>query len=395
MSGKWIKTSLFFLVLIAFLGTGMRAIPFLRLPLVYDHIMHAHSHVAFQGWIYTAMMLFLTKLFLTQSQIEAGRFALQFKATSLVIVGVLISFALQGYGLYSIIFSTLFQLLNYWFIFSLFREFRGQQQAVSLLFVKSGLWLGLLSTLAPWAIGVLSAKGLGESEAYRSAVYFFLHFQYNGWFQFVALGLFFKWLETEAVQFDLKKARMFYVLFAVSVIPAYALSLLGMSFSNYVIAPAAMAAILQLVGLWLFFQALKIGSAAWFSLRSPWQQWFLLTAMASLGLKYVLQFLSVFPVYQEFAFASRNIIMAYMHLCLLGVLTCFFIALMLHLKWLDESGFTKFGSTFFLLGFFATEMLLALSGMGWVHLPELLLLFSAVMAAGLLLLLVGSLRIGK
>lgn len=382
-------------MVIALLGTAMRALPFVRLPLVYGHILHAHSHVAFQGWVYTAMMLFLVNLFLTKEQVQARRYPLQFKATILVIVGVLISFAMQGYGLYSIIFSTLFQLLNYWFIFSLFKDFRGQPQTISLRFVKSGLWLGLLSTLAPWAIGVLSAKGLGQSEAYRSAVYFFLHFQYNGWFQFVAFGLFFRWLEMDDVHFDPKKARLVYVFFAVSVIPAYTLSLLGMSFSGFVIVPAAVAAILQLAGLWRFFQVLKSDLATWFTSRSTWQKWFLLTAVASLFLKYVLQFLSVFPFFQEFAFSSRNIIMAYMHLCLLGVITCFYYALMLHLKWLDGSVFTKSGSALFLLGFFTTEMLLASSGVGWVYLTELLMLFSAVMVMGLVLLLTGTLKISR
>lgn len=382
-------------MVIALLGTAMRALPFVRLPLVYGHILHAHSHVAFQGWVYTAMMLFLVNLFLTKEQVQARRYPLQFKATILVIVGVLVTFAIQGYGLYSIIFSTLFQLLNYWFIFSLFKDFRGHPQTISMRFVKTGLWLGLLSTLAPWAIGVLSAKGLGQSEAYRSAVYFFLHFQYNGWFQFVALGLFFKWLEMEGVHFDAKKAKTFYGLLAVSVIPAYTLSLLGMSFSGYIIAPAAVAALLQLAGLWLFLKVLKIGSTAWFSSGSAWSKWFLLTAVASLYLKYVLQFLSVFPFFQEFAFSSRNIIMAYMHLCLLGVISCFYLALMLNLKWLDGSVFTKSGSAFFLLGFFATEMLLASSGVGWVYLTELLLLFSAVMAMGLVLLLTGTFKISR
>lgn len=151
----------------------------------------------------------------------------------MVIVGVLFTFSMQGYGLYSIICSTLFQLLNYWFIFRFFIDVRHMPDAISLHWVKTGLRLGLLSSLAPFAIGALSAR-MGGSEAYNSAVYFFLHFQYNGWFQFEAIGLFFKWLEMEGMNFDTKNAKRFYGLFTTAVIPAYFLSLLGMSFGRVV-----------------------------------------------------------------------------------------------------------------------------------------------------------------
>ncbi|MCU0347908.1 MAG: hypothetical protein MUC59_13290, partial [Saprospiraceae bacterium] len=151
MNGTWSKISLLFLLVIALVGTLMRLSPFLHLPLAYDHLLHAHSHTAFQGWVYTAMMLLLANLFLSKEQIQTGKYALQFKLTVVVIVGVLVTFAMQGYGLYSIICSTLFQLLNYWFIFRFFKDARQLPDSISLRWVKTGLWLGLLSSLAPFA----------------------------------------------------------------------------------------------------------------------------------------------------------------------------------------------------------------------------------------------------
>jgi hypothetical protein len=338
------------------------------------------------------MMLLLANLFLSKEQIQSGRYALQFKLTNVVIVGVMVTFAMQGYGLYSIICSTLFQLLNYWFIFRFFRDTQHLPDSISLRWVKTGLWLGLLSTLAPFAIGTLSAKGLGGSEAYQSAVYFFLHFQYNGWFQFVAIGLFFRWIKKEGVVFDHVSARRFYILFTLAVVPAYLLSLLGMSFARWVWLPSAMAALLQMLGLWFFLEVIRSEFRAWFLSKNKWLRAFLSVAGVSLLLKYGLQFLSVIPPLQAVAFASRNLIIAYLHLCLLGVITCFFIVLFFELKWLRANLSVKAGSALFLAGFVATEALLVISGMGWGSSLFPLLLFSGLMAVGIALMLWGACR---
>ena len=181
MKSSWNRVSIFYLFLVASIGTLLRAAGHVPLPLQYEHLVHAHSHVAFQGWVYTLMFLLLTHLYLDQGQFRAGRYPLQFWLTAVVIFCVLVSFAMQGYGLFSICFSTLFQLLNYWFIYRFFKDTK-HLVSLPLRLIRMGLWLGVLSTLMPIGIGILSAKGLNGSEAYQSLVYTFLHLQYNGWF---------------------------------------------------------------------------------------------------------------------------------------------------------------------------------------------------------------------
>ncbi|MEM8940382.1 MAG: hypothetical protein AAGC64_13670 [Bacteroidota bacterium] len=118
------------------------------------------------------MILLLTYQFLEKPQIIASRYKLQFVLICMVMIGVLISFSLQGYGIYSILFFTFFQLLNYWFIHCFFKDVKRSEVALtkslSLRFVGIGLWLGILSTLVPIGIGITSAKGLNGSELYRS-----------------------------------------------------------------------------------------------------------------------------------------------------------------------------------------------------------------------------------
>ena len=392
MNRNWSIFSLIFLLLIAMAGTVLRAGFAIALPTQYGHFLHAHSHTAFQGWIYTAMMLLLLHLFLGAEQIRKGRYVWQFRGTVAAVTAVMITFSLQGYGMYSIVSSTVFQVFNYWFIYRFFRDVRGQVPSVSLCWVKTGLWLGILSTLAPFAIGILSAKGMGGSEAYRAAVYFFLHFQYNGWFQFVAPGLFFRWIESENIAFDQRLARRMYRLFAVAVVPGYTLSLLGMSFHGVIWVPATLAALLQVAGLAVAYRMWGAALRAWFWSQNTWLRTFLFVAIFSFFLKYALQLLSVIPALQEVAFTNRDLIVAYLHLCLLGHFTAFFLAMLLSVGWLPVNVFTRIGSVLFLTGWVLTEGLLVFRGLGGGPVLLPLLWWSAAMTTGVLLLILGKIK---
>lgn len=396
MKGSLSRFSLMFLFLIALIGVFMRAVPFFQLPLDYSHLLHSHSHTAFQGWVYTAMFLLICTMYFSAEQVKRRRFELQFKITIPVVLGIMISFSLQGYGLYSILFSSLFQLLNYWFIFSLFKEFDSfygeKEKPVSVKFIKTGQWLGLLSTLAPWFIGLLSAKGMQQSEPYNSAIFFFLHFQYNGWFLFTAIGLFYRWLETDGENYSHLMAKRFYNLFTFAVIPAYTLSLLGMSYGSYVYIPAVIAAVVQLYSQLVFFQSIKGVYGRWKTGKSIWLRMFILTALVSFCIKIDLQFLSILPLFKSLAFFSRGVIISYVHLSLIGVISCFLLGLMFHKGWLGVGRYTKNGSALFITGFVITEIFIGSSGAGFGFYPLPLLLFSALMAAGVLLIFAGSFR---
>jgi hypothetical protein len=309
-----------------------------------------------------------------------------------VLTGTLITFSLQGYGLYSILFSTLFQLLNYWFIYRFFKDTReinsAAENPISFRFIKTGLWLGLLSSIMPFCIGLLSAKGLGGTEVYLSFVYTFMHLQYNGWFLFVALGLFYKFLENNNIVFNRNHAIKFYQLFVIAVIPAIALSLLGMSFSKYLIFPAYFAAFFQVLGL-LFF-ILSINNKLFVLLRKKnrWFQMYLIVFIASFILKIILQSLSVFPVFSSHAFGNKLILLAYLHLSFIGVISFLLLALIIDLKWISINGSGKFGSTLLLAGFIITELLLVSGGLGYYNNNLILMLGSASMALGIFFLII-------
>ncbi len=387
----WGKVSLLYLFIVAVIGTALRAATYIPLSFNYGNLVHAHSHVAFQGWVYTSMFLLLTRLFLKEHQIRKGRYLLQFKLTILVILGILISFSLQGYGLYSILFSTLFQLLNYWFIYRFFMDTRTHEQdrmtTLSLRFIKTGLMLGILSTFVPIGIGVLSARGLNGTEIYQSFVYTFLHLQYNGWFLFIALGLFFKFLENSEIGYKQKSAVNFYRTFTSAVIPAIALSLLGMSFSNFIKPLAYFAAVIQGLSLVFLWMSISNKLKVMLSEKSIWFKSFFSAFLLFFFFKVLLQCLSIYQPLQPYAFHNKLIILAYLHMSLIGVLSFLLLALMIHLKWLSLDGFTKTGSVLLITGFALTELVLVLGGLELIYDHITLSVGSAIMALGILLLI--------
>jgi hypothetical protein len=382
------KISLFFLFVVALIGTVLRTPALIPPFLEYGNLVHAHSHVAFQGWIYTLMLLALISLYLSPPQIQQGRYWLQFKFTVLVIIGVLITFSWQGYALYAIIFATLFQLLNYWFIYCFLRDTKGVDQSISLSWIKTGLVLGLLSTLVPIAIGILASEGLGGSEIYNSLVYTFLHLQYNGWFLFVALGLFYKLLENHHIEYDRKSAGRCYWLFTLSVLPAIALSLLGMSFAAPFKPPAYMAAALQLAAIIFFLKSFKGNIKQLLCGKNQWFQWHLTSFLGFFVLKTLLQGISVFPLFRTYAFHNKQIILAYLHLSLIGVISFLLLATMIDQRWLRINSYSKAGNMLLLFGFVATELGLVFGGLGWISNPLALSIGSAAMALGIVLLII-------
>ena len=86
---SWSKASLFFFLMVAVIGTTLRAAGYFNIPLGYRNLVHAHSHTGFQGWVYTIMFLIITSIYISPEKLKKGKYSLQFKLTLLVLAGVL------------------------------------------------------------------------------------------------------------------------------------------------------------------------------------------------------------------------------------------------------------------------------------------------------------------
>src|SRR5690606_18743038 len=116
------RMALGYLVLVALLGLLLRWMlvePVMWLN--YRNILHAHSHVALLGWLYCAFFGALLYAYKPQTEKQRKSFKLQFWLTQASVQGMLLAFPVQGYGLFSITFSTMHILLTYWFAWSFWR----------------------------------------------------------------------------------------------------------------------------------------------------------------------------------------------------------------------------------------------------------------------------------
>lgn len=393
MNPKLLRISFSFLFIVALLGVIMRLAPYLSIATIYSNILHAHSHVAFQGWVYLSFFYIITTTYISSQDLINGRYKLQFLLTSLAITGILVSFIYQSYGFYSILFSTLFQLLSYWFVARFFIDIKKNtsvnQQAISVKFIKTGLIFYLISTLGPWAIAIISAKGLAGSEAYQSAIYFFLHFQYNGYFTFGALALFTRLIEKSGISSDNKKISIFFYLFTASIIPAYFLSLIGMSFRNIILPIAYIASVIQLIALIFFILATVKSLKTIFKQNTLLNNTLVIIFIASFFLKTSLQSASVLAILETTAFTNRYIIMAFIHLTLIGFITFSLLAYFKQLQIIKKSIIFTVGLWFTIVGFIVSELFLCLSGLGFhiIISSTLILIFSILMLFGIGLIL--------
>jgi hypothetical protein len=361
---KWFKIALFYLLLIALLGVIMRLKFVVTLSLFnFNYLLHSHSHTAMLGWVYTALFTAFLYSFLPTNVFDNKSYNQLFRLTQIAIAGMFVTFILQGYGAYSISFSTLHIILSYWFIIKFIRDaksnYAGAAIPLSLKFIFAGLFFLFLSTLGPWGLAVLSSKIKPGSELYARAIYFYLHFLYNGFFTFSLLGLWIKPIDTEINRYNKTLINSGFWALAVITIPAYFLSLLGSDISDGVRLLAVISAFVQLFGCAVFiFIIFTHKNKMILPLSKPGKFLFYLSII-SLSLKFVLQLITIFPIFTNAAFLFRDIIMGYIHLVMLGFMTTGILAWFEHEKIINLNGkMAGSGIIIFFSGFLISEILL-------------------------------------
>jgi hypothetical protein len=352
---KYTSIPLLFFFLASLIGVFLRWQFILPTPGInYTYFLHAHSHTMFLGWVFNALYLGFIIAYIKDD--EQKVFKTIFLVLQLLVVAMMISFPVQGYGLYSILFSTLHTLLAIVFIVIFFRKTKNIEM-ISCWFARTSLLFFTLSTLGPFSLGYLMANGLGQSQWYNFSIYYYLHFQYNGFFLFGVLSLFFQLLEGKQITFNVQQAKAIGQWMALACVPAYFLSVLwakpGIIFNGI----AGIAGLIQLYALVLLFYFLKriqipshFSKAAFFCF---------VIGILAFSLKIVLQLFSALPTVANFAYEFRPIVIAYLHLVLIGIIS------VLVLGWYIEKNFInqKFaGKTLaaFLITFTGTQIALIL-----------------------------------
>ncbi len=392
----WIRISLFNLLVVAFLGMILRYKIAFPLPLVEQkHILEAHSHFAFAGWISQALMtLVIAYLSKHVVRISYKRYEVLLSANLLCAYGMLFSFPFEGYGIISIIFSTSSILTAYAFVIIVWRDLNKiTENSVTVPWLKASLVFNAFSSLGAFALAFMMANKITHQNWYLLAVYFFLHFQYNGWFFFACMGLISEKIPINILSATLRK-KIFY-LFAFACVPAYFLSVLWLDLPFWIYAIIVAAALAQVIGWSLFVQKIIPGRKMIFYSAHNIIRLLLLFSAAALSVKLLLQLGSTIPSLSTWAFGFRSIVIGYLHLILLGVITLYLLFDIMYEGFMPVNKKTIRGVMIFACSIIVNELLLMTQGLADIsyhsvpYANELLFGAACAMFIGLLILLLG------
>lgn len=364
---KHISIALAYFLVVALMGVLLRFYVVASLPFNYKFLLHAHSHTALLGWVYLGLTTLIYKIFLIEAQ-KQKLYKRIFLFTNICILGMLLSFPVQGYALFSIIFSTLFLFASYWFAWFAIKHIPEHfKNRFSWKLIKTSLWYLVISSLGPWAIGGVMATLGPESIWYKTSIYFYLHFQYNGWFILTLLGVLFYIFEEKGIYFNPQKLKSFFLLLNFGVLFTVFLSVLWFTppIIFYILGLAgAVAQGLAFYELYLLLKGHFLLLKNSFGARA-----FILLKIAGglLITKLLIQLFSAQPYIAKLAFQLKDFIIGYLHLVFLGIVITTLLAFLKYFKLI------KLPKSFiwtFIFAFVATELLIFYNAFAlWLQLP--------------------------
>ncbi|WP_196895500.1 hypothetical protein [Aureivirga marina] len=327
----------------------------------YKNILHTHSHIALLGWVYSAIVVLLYQLFIRKKYRNRKKFCKIFIATQITIIGMFITFPIQGYALFSIIFSTLFLLCSYWFAYFFIRKTDIKlKNSNSYKLAKTGLYYLILSSVGPWSLGIIMTKLGASSPWYKNAIYFYLHFQYNGWITVIILACFLYLLEKSNISLSKNLFKKFSVFLHISIIFTFFISVLWMKPTSFIYGLAVGGSILQIIA---FGILLKFTQISWKHLKksfSKFQKQLLFILGFIFLAKIIMQLLGSFPNFANSMALDREIVIGYLHWNFLGIGT---FGLLFFLQYFKMIKLKQLETYIFLLAFILTEALLFYKGL--------------------------------
>ena len=320
---KDIQWAFLYFIITILLGLSLRVSYIADVFFNIRHVTHSHSHIGLLGWIYTILSSLICQYFLRET--DRKPYFILFLCTQFCILGMLFSFPFGGYFLYSIIFSSLFIICTYWFsIFFLKRSKKynfirfsisksvdvENDKPLSLKFVHWGIYFLILSSIGIWLLPVAIVKAGKGSDWYNSALYFFLHFQYNGWFLAVLFGLLVGEIEHKSL-LNSKRLKGALYNFVIGTIGSVTLSWVGFFNEPILYIIGNISGFLLLASIFKLYRA-------YMQLEKPafLMQMFLLLCM----LKTIFMFLGSFPWIAEVVLPNREFVISYLHFTFLGVI---------------------------------------------------------------------------
>ncbi len=360
-----LQMAMIYFLVAAILGLLLRFYPMLGFSFNYRFVVHGHSHIALLGWVYVALTTLLHFCFLEKKK-SSRTYKRIFWCTQATLIGMLLTFPFQGYALLSIVFSTLFLIVSYVYAYHFWKNIDPKyEQSKGLKCAKAALIYMMISSLGPWALGAIMNSLGPQSIWYRLAIYFYLHFQYNGWMILAVVGIFLFVCEQHGLEIPKKPFTHFFLNFNLGIVFTFFLSTLWTkpSFGFYTLAGlGAVAQLYAFACLWGMIKNLFHG------LPLTKLQTLLIKLVVAMGLiKMVLQLLTVLPYFSTMAATYLDFTIGYLHLTFLGVIS---MALFFFMDYFELLRISTKSFSWYFLGFILTETLIFYKGIaawqGWV-----------------------------
>ena len=375
--------ALFYFVLVGALGLFLRMFFVTPLAANFRYIVHAHSHIALLGWVYLGLTTLIYHLYFRQSGKDKA-YRRIFIFTNITLIGMLFTFPFTGYAAFSITFSTLFLIASYLFAGFVFKNIPpGFKSRPSYKCIRAAILYLVVSSIGPWAIGLVMATLGNTSVWYNLSIYFYLHFQYNAWFILALLGVMFFIIETRGIAIPARKFRNFFYLFNAGLILTLFLSALWTHPPVIIYLLGGTGALLQVWALVVFVGIIK---NPWRELKltiRPFTRHLLLIAFWLLVGKILMQLFSALPFVADLSFHYTDFIIGYLHWVFLGVVSLGLLSFLTHFQLIR---LPKPAMWIYALGFILSELLIFYRGMAlWLGFPyfsehpKLLLAVSALM----------------
>jgi hypothetical protein len=378
----WLKFSLLNLSIVALLGVLMRYNIGFEFPFLdQKHIQHSHSHFAFAGWI--THTLFVLMIYFLQTKIidfRGNHYKKVLIANLICSYGMLFSFIIQGYAFISITFSTSSIFISYYFCYLFFKDLKLlKTDSITKNWFKAALFFNVLSSVGTFYLAFMMITKNVIQDLYLSSIYFYLHFQYNGWFFFGCMGLLYGFLNLQKSEHPFYNTS--FKLFAASCIPAYLLSILWFKLPVWLYLIAIISGIIQVYS---WFKLVLILIKTRKNSLKKWKtalKYIFLFAGLALSLKLVLQLAITIPSIGKWAYGFRPIVIAYLHLVLLAVFSLFLLFYIYSHHLFTVTPKVKLALLLFAIGVLFNEILLASQGLaaiGYIQIPYINgLLFAA------------------
>jgi hypothetical protein len=326
-SHRWIDLSILHLCIVALLGMVLRSKIVFAIPLLnYNHLLEAHSHFTFGGWVTLVLMALFIYDLLPVSISRRPIYQWLLGSIATCAWGMLAAFAVQGHSTLSIVMSLCFVILTYLFGLFFIRDLYRTKLAfcVKLLAITSIVSLILSSSGVILITYIYFTKSF-DAIFYRDALFTYLHFQYNGFFTLAIFALLFNHIYHRISVKAKKDISRFSIALSISIVPSLFLSYLWQDPNLWLRVVAITGSILLLWTFYLFLNCVL-------SLRTIFKEeqtvirFLVMLSLGSFMLKIFLQSFTIFPVIGDAIFGNRPIIMGFLHLVFLGFVTLFILA---------------------------------------------------------------------